>query len=167
MEFKSVCPFDTSPEVVRQYLADEKAIAYITERHSEIQSLEVLKNRAEGEKLYIELKYNMDVPMPGPVKKALGGANSFVVDLILDTKNNTGTMEITPTKMAGKIKAGGRIFFEQKGDKHIQSVVGDVTVKIFGVGKLVEKYIADNFERSFGEESRLRNEYINQVHEKS
>ncbi len=163
MEFKTSFPFDTPPEVVREYLADEKAIAYITEHHPEIQSLEVLKNRQEGEKFFVEMKYTMEVPMPGPVKKVLGGVNAFLVDLILDSKNNTGTMEFIPAKMSGKIKAGGRIFTEQQGDKWVQKVEGDVTVKIFGVGRLVEKFFVDSFQRSFVVESRLRNEYINQT----
>lgn len=161
MQFKSSFAFDHPPEVVREYLADEKSLAYIIENHPEIQSLEVLRNQEEGEKLFVEIKYTLDVPMPGPVKKVLGGVNTFVVELILDTKNNTGTMEFTPSKMAGKIKAGGRILFDQKGNKWLQTVDGDVTVKIFGVGKLVEKFIAESFKKSFEIESRLRNEYIN------
>ena len=163
MQFKSSFSFDHAPEVIREYLAEDGALAYIKENHPEIQTLEILKNQAEGEKLFVEMKYTLDVPMPGPVKKVMGGVNSFVVDLILDTKNNTGTMEFTPAKMAGKIKAGGRIFFKQEGDKWTQTVEGDVTVKIFGVGKLVEKFIADSFTRSFEIESRLRNEYINKT----
>jgi len=166
MEFKSSFPFDHSPEVVRDYLTDKEAIAYITKNHREISSLEVVKSQQEGDKLLVTLRYTMDVPMPGPVKKVMGDLNSFLVDLILDTKNNKGSMEFTPAKMAGKIKAGGRIYFEPRGDKWIQTIDGDISVSIFGVGKLIEKFFVDSFQRSFAEESRLRNEYINQVRKK-
>ncbi len=167
MEIKSRSAFDFSPEIVRESLADDKAIAYIVDNHPEIQSVEMLKNRSQGEKVFLEMKYTMDIPMPGPVKKVLGDLNSFVLELILDTRNNNGTMEITPTRMAGKIKGGGRIYFKQEGDKWIQNVEGDVTAKIFGVGKLVEKFIVENFNKSFGEECRLRNEYIVKTRETS
>ena len=163
MELKSKFAFDIPPDVIGDLIVDEKAIAFITEKHGEIQSLEILKNSTQGEKRFVELKYTMDVPMPGPVKKVLGDLNAFVVELIMDTENNTGTLEITPTKLAGKIKAGGRIYFEQQGDQWIQNVEGNVTVKIFGVGKLVEKFIVENFNRSFSLECRLRNEYAKQA----
>ena len=167
MEFKSSYPFDHAPEVVRDYLADKDAIAYITKNHREISSLEVVKFQQQADKLFLTLRYTVDVPMPGPIKKVLGELNSFLVDLILDSKSNKGTMEFTPAKMAGKIKAGGRIYFEQRADKWIQTIDGDVSVSIFGVGKLIEKFFADSFKRSFAEESRLRNEYINQARKKA
>jgi len=167
MELKSSFAFDHPPEVIRNYLADKDAIAYITRKHPEISSLEVLKFQQQGEKLFVDLRYTMDVPMPGPVKKVLGDASSFLVELILDTGSNKGTMEFTPSKMAGKIKAGGRIYFEHKGGKWIQNVDGDVSVSIFGIGKLIEKFIVDSFARSFSEESRLRNEYISTVLKKA
>jgi len=162
MELRSRFAFDVSPEVIRSRIADERSIAYIVERHPEIASLEVLKNRTDGERVNLELKYTMDVPMPGPVKKVLGDLNTFVVELILDTKNDQGTLEITPSKMADKIKAGGRIFFEEQDGRWVQNIVGDVTVKLFGVGKLVEKFIVTSFQRSFDLECKLRNDYIRQ-----
>ena len=100
--------------------------------------------------------------MPGPVKKVLGDLNTFVVELILDMKTNQGTMEITPSMMSDKIKAGARIYFEEQGDRWVQNIVGDVTVKMFGVGKLVEKFIVTSFQKSFDLECKLRNDYITQ-----
>jgi len=167
MEFRSSFAFDHPPEVIREYLTDPEAIAYIAKNHPEISALEVVRSQQDGDKLFLDLKYTMDVPMPGPVKKILGELNSFLVELILDTRNNQGTMEFTPARMAGKIKAGGRIRFEPRGDKWVQSLDGDVSVSIFAVGKLIEKFFADNFQRSFEVESRLRNEYINRVRKKA
>jgi hypothetical protein len=113
------------------------------------------------------MKYTLDLPMPGPVKKALGGGiSSLVADLIVDTTNNTGTLDITPSVFADKIKAGGRLYFEKRGEKWIQRMEGDVTVKIFAVGKMVEKFFADKFQSSFGQESRLRNEYMVKMEKK-
>jgi len=167
MQFRSSFAFDHSPEVIRDYLTDPEAIAYIAKNHPEISSLEVVRFHQEGEKVFLDLKYAMNVPMPGPVKKVLGDLNSFVVELILDTKTNQGTMEFTPARMAGKVKAGGRVRFEEKGGKWIQNLDGDVSVSIFGVGKLIEKFFVDNFQRSFEVESRLRNEYITRARSKA
>jgi hypothetical protein len=163
MELKSRFPFDHPPEVIRACIPDAKSIRYITDHHPEVASLEVLKHREEGEKVRLELKYTMDVPMPGPVKKVLGDLNTFVVEIIMDTKSNQGTLEITPSRMADKIKAGGRIYFEQQGNQWVQNIVGDVTVKMFGVGKLVEKFIVASFQKSFDLECKLRNDYLRET----
>jgi len=155
---------DFPPEVYQRYLVDKGALTYLRENHPEIRDLQVLENRPENDKIYIKLKYTMEVSMPGPVKKALGGAShSFVADLILDTQNNTATLEFNPARMADKIKAGARVTFEKQGDRWMQRMDGDVTVKIFGVGKVVEKFIIEKFQSSYAIEARLRNDYLSRV----
>ncbi len=164
MELKSRFAFDYPPDIIRECITDEESIRYITKHHPEVSSLKILKKREEGEKVYLDIQYTIDVPMPGPVKKVLGDLNTFVVEIIMDNKNNQGTLEITPAKMADKIKAGGRIFFEPQGDQQwVQNIVGDVTVKMFGVGKLVEKFIVSSFQKSFDMECKLRNDYLKET----
>jgi len=164
MKLSGSFPCDFPPEIYQKYLVDEGALAYLRENHSEIRDLEVLENRPDNDKIYMKLKYTMEVSMPGPVKKALGGAShSFVADLILDTQNNTATLEFNPARMADKIKAGARVTFEKQGDRWVQRMDGDVTVKIFGVGKVVEKFIVEKFQNSYALEARLRNDYVSRV----
>ena len=164
MKLSGSFPCDFPPEIYQKYLVDEGALAYLRENHPEIRDVEVLENRAEDGKIYVKLKYTMEVSMPGPVKKALGGAShSFVADLILDTQNNTATLEFNPARLADKIKAGAVITFKREGDHWIQHMDGDVTVKIFGVGRVVEKFIVDSFQNSYAIEARLRNEYAHRA----
>jgi hypothetical protein len=159
--------FDFPPEIIRNYMFDAKATQYVVEHHPEIKELTIADKKEEAGKIHFKMKYNLDLPMPGPVKKALGGGiSSLVADLIIDTTNNTGTLDITPSVFADKIKAGGRLYFEKRGDKWVQHMDGDVTVKIFAVGKMVEKYFVEKFQSSFGEESRLRNEYMLKMEKK-
>ena len=164
MKLSGSFPCDFPPEIYQNYLVDEGALAYLRENHPEIRDLEVLENRPDNDKIYIKLKYTMEVSMPGPVKKALGGAShSFVADLILDTQNNTATLEFNPARLADKIKAGARIAFEKEGDRWIQRLDGDVTVKILGLGKVVEKFVVEKFRNSYTLEARLRNEYVHKA----
>ena len=160
MKLTGSFPCDFPPEIYQKYLVDEGALAYLSENHPEIREVEVLEDRAQDGKIYVKLKYTMEVSMPGPVKKALGGAShSFVADLILDTLNNTATLEFIPARLADKIKAGAVITFERQGDHWVQNMDGDVTVKIFGVGRVVERFIVEKFQSSYAIEARLRNEY--------
>ena len=164
MKLSGSFPCDFPPEIYQKYLVDDRALVYLKENHPEIRDLEVLENRTDDDKIYIKLKYTMEVSMPGPVKKALGGAShSFVADLILDTQNNTATLEFNPARMADKIKAGARVAFEKQGDHWIQRMDGDVTVKIFGVGKVVERFIVEKFQNSYAIEARLRNEFVSEL----
>lgn len=164
MKLSGRFPSDFPPEIHQKYLVDKDALVYLRENHPEIRDLEVLENRADGEKRYVKLKYTMEVSMPGPVKKALGGpSHSFVADLILDTKNQTATLEFNPTRLADKIKAGARVAFEKQSDHWVQRMDGDVTVKLFGVGKLVERFIVEKFQNSYALEARLRNEYAHRA----
>lgn len=168
MKIDLAFPFDFPPEVIRTYLFDEGALRYVVEHHPEIKNLAIYDKKEEGGKIHFKMRYELDLPMPAPIKKALGGGiSSVVAELILDTETNTGTLEITPSVFADKIKAGGRVYFEKRGDKWIQHMEGDVTVKIFAVGKMVEKFFVEKFESSFGHESRLRNDYIRSMEAKA
>jgi hypothetical protein len=164
MRLSGTFPCDFPPELYQKYLADEEALAYLSRNHPEIRDVQVLENRTEDDKVYLRMKYTMEVSMPGPVKKALGGAShSFVADLILDTRNNTATVEFNPSRLGEKIKAGAKLAFEKQGGHWVQRLEGDVTVKILGVGRMVEKYIAEKFQQSYAIEARLRNEYIHKA----
>jgi hypothetical protein len=164
MKLTGSFPCDFPPEIYQKYLVDKGALAYLSENHPEIREVEVLEDRAHDGKIYVKLKYTMEVSMPGPVKKALGGAShSFVADLILDTLNNTATLEFIPARLADKIKAGAVITFERQGDHWVQNMDGDVTVKIFGVGRVVERFIVEKFQGSYAIEARIRNEYAHQA----
>jgi hypothetical protein len=164
MKLSGSFPCDFPPEVYQKYLIEEGALTYLSENHPEIRGVEVIENRAQDDKIYVKMKYTMEVSMPAPIKKALGGAShSFVADLILDTQNNTATLEFIPARLGDKIKAGARITFDKEGDHWIQRLDGDVTVKILGLGRVVEKFIVEKFHNSYTLEARLRNEYVHRA----
>lgn len=166
MKLSGSFPCDFPPEVYQKYLTDEGALAYLRRNHPEIRDVEVIENRARDDKIYVKMKYTMEVAMPAPVKKALGGAShSFVADLILDTQNNTATLEFNPARLADKIKAGARITFEREGNHWLQRLDGDVTVKILGLGRVVEKFMVEKFQNSYTIEAQLRNEYVRRAEE--
>ena len=122
-----------------------------------------------GRDTSVEMKYTTDVSLPGPIKKVMGSAasQSLVMKLTVDTKTSTGTMEMIPSQMADKIKISGKVSVEKQGDRWVQRVDGDATVKIFGVGKIVEKFLVDKIQSSTAIETRLRNEYLHSLQKKN
>ena len=113
--------------------------------------------------------FRTDVSLPGPIKKVMGSAasQSLVMKLTVDTKTLTGTMEMIPSQMADKIKISGKVSVEKQGDRWVQRVDSDATVKIFGVGKVLEKFLVDKIQSSSVIETRLRNEYLHSVQKKA
>ncbi len=162
MKFQQRLLFDFPPEVTSKYMTDEKSLQYIADNHPEITKIEVLEDKSEGNKRIISLKYTSEVSLPGPIKKVMGGsaAQTMVIKFVIDTTTNTGSMDVTPSQMADKIKVGGRISTTKQGDKWLQQVDGEATVKIFGVGKVMEKFLVEKIQSSSNAETRLRNEYM-------
>lgn len=169
MKFLQQMAFDFPPETTQKYLTDEGALKYMVDNNPELSKIEVLVDRTEGTKRTVEMKYTTDVSLPGPIKKVMGSAASqaLVMKLTVDSKTLTGTMEMIPSQMADKIKISGKVSVEQQGDRWVQRVDGDATVKIFGVGKVVEKFLVDKIQSSTEIETRLRNEYLHSVQKKS
>ena len=169
MKFLQQMAFDFPPETTQKYLTDEGALKYMVDNNPELSKIEVLVDREEGTKRTVEMKYTTDVSLPGPIKKVMGSAASqaLVMKLTVDSKTLTGTMEMIPSQMADKIKISGKVSVEQQGDRWVQRVDGDATVKIFGVGKVVEKFLVDKIQSSTEIETRLRNEYLHNLQKKS
>jgi hypothetical protein len=161
--------FDFPPETTQKYLTDEGALKYMVDNNPELSKIEVLVDREEGTKRTVEMKYTTDVSLPGPIKKVMGSAasQSLVMKLSVDTETLTGTMEMIPSQMADKIKISGKVSVEKQGDRWVQRVDGDASVKIFGVGKVVEKFLVEKIQSSTEIETRLRNEYMHSVQKKS
>ena len=169
MKFVQQMTFDFPPEITQKYLTDDEALNYMVENNPELSKIEVLADRVDGTKRTVEMKYTTDVSLPGPIKKVMGGAASqaLVMKLTMDTKTLTGTMDMIPGQMADKIKISGKVSVEKQGDRWVQRVDGDATVKIFGVGKVVEKFLVEKIQGSTATETRLRNEYLHKVEKKS
>ena len=165
MKFVQQMTFDFPPEITQKYLTDDDALNYMVENNPELSKIEVLADRIDGTKRSVEMKYTTDVSLPGPIKKVMGGAASqaLVMKLTMDTKTLTGTMDMIPGQMADKIKISGKVTVEKQGDRWVQRIDGEATVKIFGVGKVVEKFLVEKIQGSTATETRLRNEYLHKV----
>ncbi len=165
MKFQQRLVLDFPPDVTMKYMTDEKTLKYITDNDPELTNIEVLGDRMEGDMRIIEFRYTTEMSMPGPLKKLVGGATaqSMVMKFKMNTKTFAGTMEVQPSQMADKIKVAGKISLQEQGNKWVQVVEGDVSIKIFGVGKMAEKFLVEKMDTSAATEIRLRNEYMRTV----
>jgi hypothetical protein len=72
--------------------------------------------------------------------------------------------EISPSVMSDKIKSSGMVSFVEIGEKTVRRVIkGELTVRVFGVGRIVEKAIIERLGRGFDQIAALTQKYIDET----
>lgn len=165
MKFQQRMASNFPPDISQKYLADAGALQYLEEHLPDISRIQLVADRTEGNRRTVELKYTTEMSLPGPIKKVMGGAASqtMLTKFSIDTKTHSGTMEMIPSQMADKIKVSAKISVAREGNTWVQFVDGEATVKIFGVGKMIEKFLVDKIQSSSEAETRLRDAYMRSV----
>lgn len=98
---------------------------------------------------------------PTIVTKLIGGSMTYEENGRWDPATEIWTYAITISKMADKVKIGGRFWLEPKGEKSIERVCEcELEVKIFGVGGAIESFIEKTTRESYEATARYTNEFI-------
>ncbi len=165
MRFQQTLTLDYPPEVAGQYLTDAQALRYVQDHHPEVSAIEVLEDRYEGDTRFVAMKYTTAISLPGPIRKIVSGAGSpsMVMKFTLNTRDHSGTMEMVPSQMAERVRVFATITTEEKSGRWVQHMDGEATVRMFGVGKLAEKFLVEKIQSSSETEFKLRNEFVRSV----
>lgn len=100
------------------------------------------------------------IELPAAIKK-VGTFSSFIEDGRYDAKARRWTSDLSPGAMADRAKTHAEVWLEPRGDKRCERFVEiDIKVKIFGVGKLVEKFVEQQTRRLYDDAARFTNEWI-------
>ena len=169
MKFQQTLTLDYPPEVAGQYLTDAQALRYVQDHHPEVSAIEVLEDRYEGDTRFVAMRYTTQGSLPGPIKKLVGGAGSpsMVMKFTLNTQDYSGRMEVVPSQLAEKIRIFARITTEEQDGRWVQLMDGEAKVQIFGVGKVLEKFLVEKIQNASQTEFRLRNEYLRKVQDRA
>jgi hypothetical protein len=111
------------------------------------ESFEVLsQSGSAGTKLERQIKSTPRVDMPKALKKVLGDAVSYTESGTFDASTGRYTFKVATSALPDKIKISGIYWVEEVGDNEVERVC-ELTfeVKVFGVGKLVEQFIAQSY----------------------
>lgn len=101
------------------------------------------------------------VELPGPAKKIFGENTSYVEDGTFDPKTQRFTVDVIPKVGADKIKTRVVMWVEKKGDKQIERVVEvDNTVKVFGIGGMLESFIEKQTRGNYDAAAQFTNRWI-------
>ena len=101
------------------------------------------------------------VEIPAAVKKVIGDTASYVETGRFDPKTKRFSVEVQPRVAADRIKTKVSMWVEPRGDKQVERVVEvDSTVKVFGVGGVIEKLIENATRTSYDQAAAFTNQWI-------
>jgi hypothetical protein len=89
-------------------------------------------------------------PLPGPIKKVIGEKIGYREEGRLDLTKNRYELKVIPGLMAEKISVTGVQYTVALGEHRCRRVFdATITVKIFGVGSLIERQIAADMRKGY------------------
>ncbi len=101
--------------------------------------------------------------IPANVKKILGG-DGITLKEEVDFNRNTHIhhLKIIPSLLKERLKCEGKYIIEPLGPAGgaKRTIILDVKVKIFGMGRILERAVSREFKKNSREEERLSREYI-------
>lgn len=98
---------------------------------------------------------------PAVVRKLVGESLSYTERGTFDPDAQVWSYEIQPGKLSDKVHIGGRLWAEPKGEGRCERVAEiEIEVKIFGVGKAVEKFIEKTTRDSYEKATAFTNRWI-------
>jgi hypothetical protein len=101
------------------------------------------------------------IELPGAAKKIFGESTSYVEDGKLDAKTRRFSVEVQPKVGADKIQTRVVMWVEPRGDKRIERIVDvDSSVKVFGVGKILEGFLEKQMRASYDTAADFTNKWI-------
>jgi Protein of unknown function (DUF2505) len=107
------------------------------------------------------LRFTQKIDAPGPVRKLFGETTTMEEEGRFESSTGRFRFVMTPDKMADKITIAGSTWLEPAGDGKVARISQlDFTVKIFGVGSLVEKFMAKQTAESLERQARFTRAYI-------
>jgi hypothetical protein len=107
------------------------------------------------------LTFAQPLDAPGPIRKIFGATTTMEERGRFDPKAQRWQFTMIPDRMPDKVRVAGETWIVPAGDGKIERVDAiDLSVDIFGVGSLVEKFMASATAESLEKQARFTREYI-------
>jgi hypothetical protein len=99
------------------------------------------------------LRFSQKVDAPAPVRKLFGETTTMEEEGRFDATSRRWTFHIRPGTMPDKVKIQGTTWLEPDGSGVVRISELDFSVSIFGVGGLVERYMAKETQDSMAKQT--------------
>jgi hypothetical protein len=130
--------------------------------HLRFTSYEVLEDRTEPNGVrHRRVECVPKVELPAPARKVFGDNLGFIEVGRYDPAVKRYYVQVLPKTGGDKIKTTTEIWLEPTGDKRCERIVSvDNSVKIFGIGTLIEGFIEQQTRDSYAKGAEYTNRYI-------
>lgn len=130
--------------------------------HLRFSKFNVLELRKEPDgTVHKRVDCNPGIELPGAVKRVIGDLSGYLEEGVFDPISKRYRANITPGAAADKIRTLIEIFVEPKGPGRSERVVQvDNEVKIFGVGRVAEKFLEQQLRTTYGAAAEFTNRWI-------
>ena len=119
-----------------------------------------VQNDADGKRTR-SLSFTQKLDAPGAVRKLFGETTTMEERGTFDPVAKRWRFAMIPDRMPDKIRISGETWFVTTGPGQIERVCElDLSVSIFGVGSLVEKFMASATVESLAKQTRFIRAYI-------
>jgi len=101
-----------------------------------------------------------EVALPGPIKKLAAGAEISYHEITVYDPNARSARFDVETPAGDLIRVGGEVRIAVDGSGIHLHFVGDVKVKIFGIGKLIERFIVSDVKKRYDKVEAALQRYL-------
>lgn len=114
-----------------------------------------------GERRTRSMRTEPAADAPAVVRKLIGDSLSYTESGTYDPATKIWTYSIVPSALSEKLKIGGRLWAEPKGDKQIERIAEvNIEAKIFGVGGAIESFVEKTTRDSYVKATAFTNRFI-------
>ena len=122
----------------------------------------VLEDRKEADgSVHKRVECVPKVELPAAARKIFGQGMGYTEVGHFDPKTRKYSVDVLPNVAADKIKTKSEIWVEARGDKRCERIVTvDNTVKVFGLGTVLEGFIEQQTRDSYNRGAEFTNRFI-------
>ena len=134
------------------------------ESHLPVRERKEIERTDDGVTITRKLRIDYGKKLPAAAAKVVGADYIYYFETSRFRRGNYSLeWEVAPSVMQDKITSRGTITLFEAGEKKVRRVLGgELRIKIFGVGRLVEKRIVEGVERKYREIAEMTQAYINE-----
>lgn len=120
-----------------------------------------LERKDEGNTIKRKARVIPGFPIPGAVQKLFGDKElEYLEESTFYRDRQVMDWSSKPNLFAEKVKAAGQVIVKPEGNGVRRTITGEISVDIFGVGRIMEGAVKDNVERSYERASDLTRQWI-------
>jgi hypothetical protein len=109
------------------------------------------------------LAFTQQVDAPAAIRKIFGETTTMEERGRFDAQTKRWSFSMIPDRMADKIRITGETWVEASGAGKIERIMSiEYAVSIFGLGGVLEKFMASETEKSFEKQAQFTREYLRQ-----